>query len=149
MLFRQSGQSYNQSRMTNDSGIVECKQSFVNLPSSDTQLSSSVSVTGSEHLIISEHNSESVSSSMDYLKPSNTFAEKANIHHSSHQKLIIRLKIRSQLFHKSHCTSSPAPSILQKPHMFVQAHLGIIISNRLQKSHQSCYQQNSRNMQHS
>ncbi|XP_016133840.1 xin actin-binding repeat-containing protein 1-like isoform X1 [Sinocyclocheilus grahami] len=76
MLFRQSGQSYTQSRMTNDSRTVECKQSFVNLPSSDTLLSSSVSVTGSEHLTISALNSESVSSSMDYSKPSITFAGK-------------------------------------------------------------------------
>ncbi|XP_067309925.1 xin actin-binding repeat-containing protein 1 isoform X2 [Pseudorasbora parva] len=75
MLYRQSGQSYTQSKMTNDSGI-KCKQSFVNLPSSDTQLSSSVSVTGSEHLIISALNSESVSSSVDNTKLSRTFAEK-------------------------------------------------------------------------
>lgn len=75
MLYRQSGQSYKQSKMTNDSG-TKCKQSFVNLPSSDTQLSSSVSVIGSEHLIISALNSESVSSSMDNSKLSSTFAEK-------------------------------------------------------------------------
>ncbi|XP_018926264.2 xin actin-binding repeat-containing protein 1 isoform X1 [Cyprinus carpio] len=76
MLFRQSGQTYTSSRMTDDSGTVECKQSFVNLPSSDTKLSSSVSVTGSEHLIISALNSESVSSNTDCSKLSNAFVGK-------------------------------------------------------------------------
>ncbi|XP_050986036.1 xin actin-binding repeat-containing protein 1 isoform X2 [Labeo rohita] len=75
MLFRQSG--HTQSKMTNDSGTVECKQSFVNLPSSDTELSSSVSVTGSEHLTISVLNSEFVSSNADCSKLSSAFAEKA------------------------------------------------------------------------
>ncbi|XP_077083111.1 xin actin-binding repeat-containing protein 1 isoform X2 [Siphateles boraxobius] len=73
MLYRQSGQT--QIKMTNDSG-TKYKQSFDNLPSSDTQLSSSVSVTGSEHLIISALNSESVNCSMDNSKLSCAFAEK-------------------------------------------------------------------------
>ncbi len=76
MLFRQSGQSYTPSRMKDDSGAVECKQSCVNLPSSDTKLSSSVSVTGSEHLTISALNSESVSSNTHCSKLSNAFAGK-------------------------------------------------------------------------
>lgn len=76
MLFRQSGHSYTPSRMTDDSGAVECKQSCVNLPSSDTKLSSSVSVTRSEHLAISALNSESVSSNADCSKLSNAFAGK-------------------------------------------------------------------------
>ncbi len=76
MLFRQSGHSYTPRRMTDDSGAVECKQSCVNLPSSDTKLSSSVSVTGSEHLTISALNSESVSSNADCSKLSNAFAGK-------------------------------------------------------------------------
>ncbi|XP_059357965.1 xin actin-binding repeat-containing protein 1-like isoform X1 [Carassius carassius] len=74
MLFRQSGQSYTPSRMTDDSGTVECKQSFVNLPSSDTKLSSSVSVTGSELLTISALNSESVSSDAHCSKLSKPFS---------------------------------------------------------------------------
>lgn len=95
MLYRLSGQT--QSKMTNDSGI-KCKQSFDNLPSSDTQLSSSVSVTGSEHLIISALNSESVNSSMDNSKLSCTFAEKDDNpppippktgHHVKNQKPVI------------------------------------------------------------
>lgn len=72
MLFRESGQSYTESRMANDS--VACKQSFVNLPSSDNQLSFSVSVTGSEHLTISALNSESVSSDADCSKLSKPFS---------------------------------------------------------------------------
>ncbi|XP_065132324.1 xin actin-binding repeat-containing protein 1 isoform X1 [Paramisgurnus dabryanus] len=56
MLYRKSCK---QNRLKNGSGIEKCKQScFVTLPSSDTELSSSVSVTGSEHLTVLALNSE-------------------------------------------------------------------------------------------
>lgn len=76
MLYRQSGQPYTQSRITNDSGTKECKQSFVHFPSSHTQLSSSVSVTRSEHPTSVALNSESVSSNADYSKLSSAFTGK-------------------------------------------------------------------------
>ncbi|XP_051554881.1 xin actin-binding repeat-containing protein 1-like isoform X2 [Myxocyprinus asiaticus] len=58
MLYRKSGQSNIQSKVKNDSGTQECKSFVIPLPIADAELSSSVSVTGSEHLTVLTLNSE-------------------------------------------------------------------------------------------
>ncbi|TRY53801.1 hypothetical protein DNTS_002763 [Danionella cerebrum] len=72
MLYRLSGKSQTKNRIANDSEAEECKQSFVHFPSSHTQLSSSVSVSGSKPPTIMAQKSDSVNSNLGNAKISFT-----------------------------------------------------------------------------